>query len=91
MLVTMLTSGAACAARAPAAVTAPDPATRARANVDALIQRGCYHCLEEAYAAASDPAAFETALLLAARLKELGLPYQPWLERARAVMPAGPD
>jgi tetratricopeptide (TPR) repeat protein len=34
---------------------------------------------------------FEVALLLTARAKELGLPYAPWLERARAVLPAGPD
>ena len=26
-----------------------------------------------------------------ARAKELGLPYAPWLERARAALPAGPD
>ena len=111
LLVTSLVSGAACAARAPAVVAAADTATRARAGVDALIQRGCYHCLEAAYAAASGsdssvgstqgaesprhpnltPVAFEAALLLAARSKELGLPYEPWLERARAVMPTGPD
>jgi tetratricopeptide (TPR) repeat protein len=34
---------------------------------------------------------FETALLLTARAKELGLPYAPWLERARAAVPDGPD
>jgi tetratricopeptide (TPR) repeat protein len=34
---------------------------------------------------------FETALLLVMRAKELGLPHQPWLERARAAAPAGPD
>ena len=91
LLVTTVANGAACAARAPAAAVAPDPATRAQAEVNALIQRGCYHCLEGAYAAASESSAFEAALLLAARSKELGLPYEPWLERARAVIPAGPD
>jgi tetratricopeptide (TPR) repeat protein len=34
---------------------------------------------------------FEAALLLTARAKELGLPYGPWLERARAAVPEGPD
>jgi len=29
--------------------------------------------------------------LLAARAKELGLPYAPWLERARSALPVGPD
>ncbi len=127
-------SGAACAARAP--VSSAATAASARAGVDALIKRGCYQCLEQAYnlATGSDsrgrasltpaaspveadlpasakasaglrsaeregwqvrlrlaPQAFESALLLAARAKELGLPYEPWLDRARASMPAGPD
>jgi len=42
--------------------------------------------------AASDrDRSFETALLLAARAKELGLPFAPWLDRARASTPPGPD
>jgi tetratricopeptide (TPR) repeat protein len=110
LLLTTLTTGAGCAARSPG--TAGTPAqTRARIDVSALIKRGCYNCLEAAYAAASgldprdnltqgiesvdhasrDPAAFEAALLLAARSKELGLPYEPWLDRARTVIPAGLD
>jgi len=44
-----------------------------------------------AIAASNQIRAFETALLLTARAKELGLPYQQWLERARAGLPEGPD
>lgn len=100
LLLTTLANGAGCAARAPGATAAPAPTTSARIDVTALIERGCYRCLERAYRemleADADqvlpaPQAFEAALLLAARSKELGLPYEPWLERARAVIPAGPD
>jgi tetratricopeptide (TPR) repeat protein len=44
-----------------------------------------------AVAAANQIRTFETALLLTARAKELGLPYGPWLDRARAALPNGPD
>jgi tetratricopeptide (TPR) repeat protein len=60
-----------------------------------LIERGCYECLSRAYTTAvavSDRSrTFETALLLAARSKELGLPYAEWLQHARAVQPPGAD
>ena len=90
---------AACAGRAPSArsisPTAASPISSGRAAVDALVARGCYRCLEHAYDAAVSAAdhvrTFETAVLLVARSKELGLPYAPWLERARASVPAGPD
>src|SRR6266581_962559 len=89
----------ACAARAPSArlisPPAASPISSAGAAVDALIARGCYRCLEQAYDAAvsaTDPVrTFETALLLVARARELGLPYAPWLERARAATLAGPE
>jgi tetratricopeptide (TPR) repeat protein len=95
LLVTMLAGGSACAARVPPRTQAADPATPDRGRVDLLIQQGCYHCLEAAYRASQTPtptpAAFESAILLAARSKELGLAYQPWLERARMAMPPGRD
>jgi len=99
LLTTLAAGGAACAAKAPKAVAAPDTDPRLRADVNALIRRGCYNCLEEAYRratatgeqAGAAPQAFEAAVLLAARSKELGLPYEPWLGRARDAMPAGPD
>jgi tetratricopeptide (TPR) repeat protein len=99
LLLALAAGGAACAARAPSArPIAPPAASRispAGAAVDALVARGCYRCLEHAYGAAVSATdqvrTFETAVLLVARSKELGLPYAPWLERARAAAPAGPD
>ncbi|MBI4265020.1 MAG: tetratricopeptide repeat protein [Acidobacteria bacterium] len=82
---------AACAARpsAPLAPLAPS------VDIDALIRRGCYRCLESAFAAAAasgaDGQAFEAAALLVARSKELGLPPGAWLERALTVLPPGPE
>jgi tetratricopeptide (TPR) repeat protein len=93
LLLTLATS-AACAVR-PAAFAAPAATTSSTAAIDALIARGCFGCLTQAYnaavAASNQTRTFEAALLLTARAKELGLPYAPWLERARAVLPAGPD
>jgi tetratricopeptide (TPR) repeat protein len=64
-----------------------------------LIRRGCYRCLEQALADAEARAragargaaaqAFEAAALLVLRSKELGLPTEPWLGRARTL--AGAD
>ena len=79
-----------CSARAPIA-----PPHAPAVDAQALIRRGCYSCLDAAFAAAVESGAhdtaFETALLLTLRSKELGLPYLPWLERAHALMPSGPD
>jgi tetratricopeptide (TPR) repeat protein len=67
----------------------------APADVSPLIVRGCYTCLKMAFDRASQAGAHahatEAALLLAARSKELGLPFEPWLDRARERMPTGPD
>lgn len=93
-LLLALATSAACAVRPPA-IAPPVRSASSTTAVDAQIERGCYRCLAQAYdaaAAASDRTrAFEAALLLTARAKELGLPYLPWLERARAVLPTGPD
>jgi tetratricopeptide (TPR) repeat protein len=82
---------AACAARPPAAPASPAPTV----DVDTLIRRGCYACLEAAFTAASaggaGEQAFEAALLLVVRSKELGLPSAPWLQRAAALLPPGPE
>jgi tetratricopeptide (TPR) repeat protein len=83
---------AACAGRSPTAVVpVPDP----RAEIEALVRRGCYACLEEAFARASvagaHDAAVEAALLLALRSKELGLPYMPWVVQARDRLPHVPE
>lgn len=59
------------------------------------MQRGCYRCLEQAHQAALGAGdrvrIFETALLLAARAKELGIPFAAWLSHATAATPAGAD
>jgi tetratricopeptide (TPR) repeat protein len=90
ILAVMITA-AGCAARVPVS-----PAETSRAfddAADALIRRGCYACLEQAYEKAQTRGArlqaFEAATLLILRSKELGLPSETWLERARAL--AGTD
>jgi hypothetical protein len=94
-VVLALTLGSACASRAPRVESASTPPPSSAANVDGLVERGCYTCLLTAYDGASAAhdriRTFETALLLAMRTKELGLPHEPWLERARANAPAGAD
>lgn len=67
------------------------------AESSAHLRAGCYRCLQAGLALIegrvdlpSRQRAFELALLLAARAKELGLPFEPWVERARsaaAVLP----
>jgi tetratricopeptide (TPR) repeat protein len=82
---------AACSTHPPAVVT---PAVDPRVEIDALVRRGCFTCLEEALAladaAGAHDAAFETALLLALRSKELGLPHLSWVARARERAPDTP-
>ena len=73
LLLALATSGAACAAREarPASTSRGDSA--ALVAIDALVQQGCYRCLERAHEAAitahNRPRIFETALLLTARAK----------------------
>ena len=89
-----LATSAACAVR-PTVIAAPATTTSSTPTIDALIARGCFGCLTQAYNAAVTASnqirTFEAALLLTARAKELGLPYGPWLERARAAVHEGPD
>jgi tetratricopeptide (TPR) repeat protein len=96
----LLLSSAGCAARG------PGPAVVAElGKADALVRDGCHRCLENALAiyerlaaaprAPIDAArgAFRAELLLALRAKELGLPPERWLARARerlASLPAVP-
>ena len=80
---------AGCAARQPVALAPPPPVV---VDIEAAIAHGCYRCLEQAYDVAQARGvrslAFEAAALLVLRSKELGTPYEPWLERARALAPA---
>jgi tetratricopeptide (TPR) repeat protein len=81
----------ACAARTPSPPATPPLAFDNAA--DELIRRGCYQCLAQAFDTAESRGArmqaFEAAALLALRSKELGLPSDAWLERARVF--AGTD
>jgi tetratricopeptide (TPR) repeat protein len=78
-----------CATRRPVAAA---PAPPAIDDIAAAIERGCYSCLEQAYdvaqARGARTQAFEAAALLVLRSKELGLAWEPWLERARALAAA---
>ena len=62
-------------------------------DVVALIEQGCFRCLERAYDEAQarglQPQAFEAAALLVLRSKELGLPFEEWRVKARAAAPEG--
>jgi tetratricopeptide (TPR) repeat protein len=91
LVVALMTTATGCAARFP--VPATPPAVAFDAATDALIRRGCYRCLEQAYEKAQSQGArmqaFEAATLLTLRSKELGLPSDEWLGRARAL--AGTD
>jgi tetratricopeptide (TPR) repeat protein len=85
----LLLSG--CGARHAAAVVSNAASDQRPVDVSALIARGCFTCLEQAYAAAertNGAQAFEAAVLLAFRAKELGLPFEPWLDRAGALADA---
>jgi tetratricopeptide (TPR) repeat protein len=93
------TAGTGCGLPASAPI-APAPAAQTRIDIQSLVERGCYQCLERAFREAVEEApagalgsaqASEAAILLAARSKELGLPYESWLARAQAVLPPGPD
>jgi tetratricopeptide (TPR) repeat protein len=91
---------AGCAARG------PDPQLIAdRGRADILFADGCYRCLEQAliiYQRLADAPrapidavqrAFETAVLLSVRAKELGIEGDAWIARARelaARVPASP-
>ena len=83
----------ACAARQPSVPSAAvPPSTR---DVEALIERGCFGCLEQALARADErrqtPLAFEAAVLLALRATELGMPSDEWMTRARTYAGADPE
>jgi tetratricopeptide (TPR) repeat protein len=90
-LLELLMTATGCAARAPVSPTTSPPAFDEAIN--ALIRRGCYVCLEQAYDKAQSQGirlqAFEAATILTLRSKELGLPSEVWLERARTL--AGDD
>ena len=89
LLALLLTAGCAARVPAPAAPPAPSPDEEA----DRLLRQGCYRCLEQAFERAqsrgSPEQAFESAILLTLRSKELGLPHRSWRERAGALATPG--
>jgi tetratricopeptide (TPR) repeat protein len=95
LLLALATCGAACAVHGARPRPAPDGDSAAAAAIETLVRHGCYRCLEQAHEAAitagNRPQIFETALLLTARAKELGLPFSTWLEEASAAAPPGPE
>ena len=92
LLVVAVILAEGCASKRPAAVPVP-PAPPRVDDVVALIEQGCFACLERAYAEAQSrglqPQAFEAAALLVLRSKELGLPFEEWRVKARAAAPEG--
>jgi tetratricopeptide (TPR) repeat protein len=95
LLLAVAAMATGCAGRRtpPSAVSPVDsvPAAPPAPAVDiaALIAHGCFSCLQRALAAARDqddmPLAFEAAVLLTLRAKELGLPHDEWMAQARAL------
>ena len=92
LIVAALVIAAGCAARRPASVQAETAPPRVD-DLTALIEQGCYRCLERAYeqahARGAQEQAFQSAVLLVLRSKELGLPFEEWRSKARAAAPDG--
>ena len=87
LVLALILVGTSCASRQPLTTAIqPVPSTD---DLSALIRHGCYRCLEEAFenaqARGAREHAFEAAALLVVRSKELGLPYDGWLELARTL------
>ena len=91
ILVGLSAGGSACASRQSTIPAAPAPLVTA--DIERLIDRGCFRCLQEALTRADGrnlPAlAFEAAALLALRAIELGMPADEW--RAKSRMRAADD
>jgi tetratricopeptide (TPR) repeat protein len=98
LVLLVLVGGVGCAARHPP----PDPPVSPAAEysaAQALVREGCYRCLDEARAIferlgtwpGARARAFDAAVLLAARDRELGLRALDHLPRAREMAPPSPD
>ena len=92
LVVAALVIATGCASRRPVTAQAVPGPPRVD-DLTALIEQGCYRCLEKAYEQArsrgAGQQAFESAVLLVLRSKELGLPFGEWLVKARAAAPEG--
>src|SRR5688572_2577469 len=93
MFAVLAAVSSACASRQPVAPAATvPPSTR---DIEALIERGCFRCLEQALARADErrqpQLAFDAAVLLALRAIELGMPSEDWVARARTYAEGNPE
>src|ERR1044072_7971610 len=92
IVVAVLVLAMGCSAPRPARVSAA-PAPPRLDDVKALIEQGCYRCLEKAYelaqARGGGQQAFEAAVLPVLRSKDLGRPFAEWRANARAAAPDG--
>jgi tetratricopeptide (TPR) repeat protein len=87
LAVLVFTCGCAARRAEPARAAESLPA----GDLTTLVEHGCYRCLESAFALAemrgARAVAFEAAALLSLRSKELGLPFEAWLDKARERAP----
>jgi tetratricopeptide (TPR) repeat protein len=91
VLVAAAVSG--CAGRRPLAA-APAVTAASTSDIESLIERGCFRCLEQGLALADErkqpQLAFEASALLVLRATELGMPADPWMDRVRALATGNP-
>ena len=89
-VVVVAVAAAACSAKKPLPLPEPPAPT---ADIEALIERGCYRCLERAFTLSRQRGlpqlAFESATLLTLRTGELGIAGESWLQAAKEA--AGGD
>ena len=96
LVATAIALSSACASR-PLVLAPPDssPAVEPLPDPEALLARGCFTCLERAFAVARernlDAVAFEAAALLVLRTKELGMAPGRWGAAARDLAVGDPD
>jgi tetratricopeptide (TPR) repeat protein len=96
LLLVVALLGAGCSTHRPSEIATPGPAqVPSTSDIDALLDRGCFTCLEQALAAAEErrlpQPAFEAAALLVLRTTELGMPSDAWMTRARALAADDPS
>lgn len=92
-IVLLAVEAVSCASRRPPATTASAPVQPSR-QIQELVARGCFRCLEQALTLARERGdsqlAFEAATLLVLRGGELGIPAQAWMQQARELAAGDP-
>jgi tetratricopeptide (TPR) repeat protein len=88
MCALLASAASGCASRQPTVAVAPvtPPPT---SDIERLIERGCFRCLEQALTRAEERRlshlTFEATALLALRAIELGMPTDAWMTKIRAL------